>query len=83
MDRHKRKFCPHCNEFVSYSCYYSHKARYYSDSDQQWLRTNEVKCSIGMPPYSDTDHDDDCDPDFEFQSSSVNNHCKLLANLIY
>lgn len=80
MDRHKRKFCPHCNEVLSYSCYRSHKALYYSDSEQQWLRTNEVRCGVGMD--SDPDHAASNNEDFEFESSSLINICKLLASLI-
>lgn len=35
--RHRRRHCPHCNEYLSYSAYRSHKSLYYITSEQRWV----------------------------------------------
>ena len=35
--RHRRRQCPHCNEFLSYSAFRSHKSLYYIASEQRWV----------------------------------------------
>ena len=32
----KRRFCPHCSEFVGYSMYYRHCDKYFDLQTQQW-----------------------------------------------
>ena len=38
--RHRRRLCGHCNEELSYSAYRSHRALYYSETDDRWLSTS-------------------------------------------
>lgn len=40
LSRHLRKKCLHCNQFLSYSAYQSHKSLYYIESEQRWLAAN-------------------------------------------
>ena len=32
----KRRFCPHCSEYVGYSTYYRHRDKYFDLQTQQW-----------------------------------------------
>ena len=39
--RHQRKVCGHCNELLSYSAYRSHRSRYYIESEQRWINSQD------------------------------------------
>ena len=43
--QHCRRYCPHCCKSLSYSAYWSHKAKYYSCETDTWLimKQNEVE----------------------------------------
>ena len=72
-DRHQRKLCGHCNEFLSYSAYRSHKSRYYIASEQRWIRTTSSSGLCGTQDRGDPETnvvDVDDDPSMDLGDST-------------
>ena len=38
----KRKFCHHCNDFVSSSTFYRHRALFFDEVSQSWKGTRKL-----------------------------------------
>ena len=34
----ERRFCPHCDKYVAYKTYQTHKRRYFDSSTSQWMK---------------------------------------------
>ena len=59
----RRHYCPHCKHVLSYSAYWSHRAKYYNTKEDSWLDQEESKGRI-------TDESDSGD-DFNQLSSDL------------
>ena len=55
--RHQRKMCGYCDELLSYSAYRAHRALYFNQSKQQWVREPESQDPgyTGSSEYNDDD----------------------------
>ncbi len=55
--RVERRFCPHCEQYLSLKTYNAHKRLYYSPSKDEWVRKGSISCDSSvqfenLPPLS-------------------------------
>ncbi len=42
--RVERRFCPHCEQYLSLKTYKAHKRLYYAPSKDEWVRKGSISC---------------------------------------
>lgn len=51
----RRTLCPHCNQSISYSAYFAHKARYFDSQTLQWMLQSDLP---GLPEEMQVENND-------------------------
>lgn len=72
-----RKLCGHCNESLSYTAYWSHRARYFNESERKWITTTISDSQDPVANNLSDEHDDEDTWSFtEFEEQSqLGNKC--------
>ena len=65
--RHQKKVCGHCSEYLSYSAYQFHKAKFYIETEQRWVSKDEY-----VQNEENSDHDTETIMDFDWETSEHN-----------
>ena len=73
----KRRWCPHCLEYVGFSTYYRHRDRFFDVATNQWIQSpNVVKSTTTMSTstFSTAKQDEESENACEFDDTNVYNH---------
>ena len=74
MDDKRRTLCPHCNQNISYSAYFAHKARYFDSQKSEWIVQNHPELPEEVQGDEDSENrmehpDSDMDTEYPVQNA--------------